>query len=139
MMYNPVKDFDNDLEFLRWENKTLKRMLSLQYRQGAIDWNNKDLPSDNALLLAGLRSFTNQPTPARDGKITMQSKPSPYANLDKCQGFDAPCDRTDAEWHHNGTDYPNERDNWSYLCPECMEASDDFWAEQWRDYYSGKF
>ena len=29
-MYNPVKDFDNDLEFLRWENKTLKRMLALQ-------------------------------------------------------------------------------------------------------------
>lgn len=108
-MYNPVKDFDNDL------------------------------PSDNALLLAGLRSFTNQPTPARDNEITMQSKPSPYANLDKCQGFDAPCDRIDAKWHHNGTDYPNERDNWSYLCPECMEASDDFWAEQWRDYYSGKF
>ena len=48
-----------------------------------------------------------------------------------CEGFMHPCDNTNAEWGHNSTMYEDENSNWSYLCPECREFSDDHWKAMW--------
>lgn len=59
--------------------------------------------------------------------------------LDHCQGFEEPCERTDAKWERNGAAYGYEKYNWSYLCPVHKEGSDEFWDQQWKEYWSDRF
>jgi hypothetical protein len=56
-----------------------------------------------------------------------------------CQGHDGPCERTDAEWHHQNTMYVEERANWVYMCPDCAKARDAAWQEMWDEYNSSRF
>lgn len=53
-----------------------------------------------------------------------------------CQGFDGPCERTDATKNRQNTQYSNEERNWAILCPECQKSANEYWADRWADYYS---
>ena len=56
--------------------------------------------------------------------------------LESCNGFEEPCENTEAEWGHMGTRYVNERSNWAYLCKECRIICGDYWTDMFSDYYS---
>lgn len=58
--------------------------------------------------------------------------------LDHCQGFEEPCERTDAKWNKATTHFENDEHNWAYFCPEHKIASDKFWNEQWKEFWSDK-
>lgn len=54
-------------------------------------------------------------------------------NLEHCEGFEGPCENTDAEWYGMNCLYQDERSNWRYLCKECQIASDEYWNDMWQD------
>ena len=55
----------------------------------------------------------------------------------KCEGWEGPCDRNDAERQRQNTAYCDDERNWVTLCPDCMKSNDAHWADMWADYYSG--
>jgi hypothetical protein len=61
---------------------------------------------------------------------------SPVGNL-RCEGWEGPCDRTDAMRQRQNTAYVEDDRNWVTLCPDCMRANDNCWSERWSEYYSG--
>ena len=40
--------------------------------------------------------------------------------------------------YHQGTKYVDDDSNWATLCPECRTENDEYWAEMWDRYYSGR-
>jgi hypothetical protein len=36
------------------------------------------------------------------------------------------------------TAYVNEEDNYTYACDPCFEEIEEYWAEMWAEYYSGR-
>jgi hypothetical protein len=73
----------------------------------------------------------------------------------QCQGYDGPCDRTDAVRTRQNTsyayekekiklkyiitgqvEYPDNEMNYATLCPECQKAANEYWRQMWADYRS---
>lgn len=54
----------------------------------------------------------------------------------KCQGFSCECDSEEAEVYRMNTNYLEDSRNYMTLCECCQEESHEYWAEQWREYYS---
>lgn len=60
-----------------------------------------------------------------------------HTPLEHCEGFSMPCENVDAHWCSSHTYYPNERQNWHYLCDSCEKEMVDFWNDQWQDAIGG--
>lgn len=60
----------------------------------------------------------------------------PSGNL-PCQGWEGPCENNTASLQRQNTAYHDDERNWVTLCPECMKACDEYWAEMWEEYYNG--
>jgi len=61
-------------------------------------------------------------------------------NYDDILGIYEICERCGeevGEKYRQNTFYPNENDNWVVLCKLCRKENDEYWAEMWREYYSG--
>jgi hypothetical protein len=73
----------------------------------------------------------------------------------QCQGYDGPCDRTDAVRTRQNTayvyekekiklkyiiygyvEYPDNEKNYATLCPECQKQANEYWDQMWSDYRS---
>ena len=63
-----------------------------------------------------------------------------------CEGLEGPCDCKDKLWWYSPRSfYPWDKDKDPYddpnrklfLCRNCGEAMEAFWADQWGEYYSG--
>lgn len=54
-----------------------------------------------------------------------------------CDGFEGPCENTNAIYVRMRTYYQKEEDNHMWLCPECQEVARKYWDEMWEEYYSG--
>lgn len=52
-------------------------------------------------------------------------------NPGPCQG----CDGPGAIWYRTNSAYVDERQNWSWLCPQCQDRSDADYAEMWDEYW----
>lgn len=67
--------------------------------------------------------------------ISLLTIPEPEHYL-RCHGFEGPCERADATYQRRNTNYVNDESNFVTLCPDCMEASEAYWAEMWQEYWS---
>ena len=54
-----------------------------------------------------------------------------------CQGWEGPCGSRNATRQRQNTAYADDNQNWVTLCPSCMKANAEHWADMWADYYSG--
>jgi len=50
----------------------------------------------------------------------------------KCQG----CDKEGAERRRQLTAYVDDESNYSTLCDECQDETDEYWKDMWNEYYS---
>lgn len=57
----------------------------------------------------------------------------------QCEGWDGPCESKNATCQRQNTQYVDDQYNWVTLCPQCMEANDEYWADMWKVYYGGLF
>lgn len=57
-------------------------------------------------------------------------------NPKHCEGFEGPCENTEAEWVRMNCQYQNERSNWRYMCEECAIVATEYWREMWDEYWS---
>jgi len=57
----------------------------------------------------------------------------------QCQGWEGPCENTNAVKYHMNTKYEDEESNYTVLCPQCQEWCDEYWYDMWKEVYSGMF
>ena len=62
----------------------------------------------------------------------------PERESDKCDGFEAPCEKSGAKWRRQNTNYPTDSENWKFLCDDCQNLSDEYWKDMWDDYWAGR-
>lgn len=55
---------------------------------------------------------------------------------DLCHGADYPCFNLGKRRRQN-TQYVDDSCNWVFLCDECFEVIQGYWADMWAEYYSG--
>ena len=41
------------------------------------------------------------------------------------------------QWRRQNTQYYIDRSNWVFLCDDCQEENEEYWAERWSDYNAG--
>ena len=47
------------------------------------------------------------------------------------------CQLRPGEWRRQNTQYTDDRLNWVFLCDDCQEENEEYWAERWSDYNAG--
>lgn len=55
----------------------------------------------------------------------------------QCHGWEGPCKSKNATRQRQNTKYVDDTQNWVTLCPDCMRANEEHWADMWADFYSG--
>jgi hypothetical protein len=55
----------------------------------------------------------------------------------KCEGFSKPCGKYRAVKTLQNTRFAEEERNYNVLCPKCQLEADKYWAEMWREYWTG--
>jgi hypothetical protein len=40
-------------------------------------------------------------------------------------------------WRRQNTQYNDDRQNWVFLCDNCNEENEGYWAAMWKEYYGG--
>ena len=54
----------------------------------------------------------------------------------KCEGWAGfECENINAVRYKMDCAYQDEEKNYKTLCPECQEASDEYWKQMWDEYY----
>lgn len=47
------------------------------------------------------------------------------------------CELRTGQWRRQNTQYYDDRSNWVFLCNDCFEETEAYWAERWSDYNAG--
>lgn len=53
-----------------------------------------------------------------------------------CQGWERPCESRNATRQRQDTKYVDDDQNWVTLCPCCMKANAEHWADVWADMWA---
>ena len=51
-----------------------------------------------------------------------------------CEGWDGPCENTNAKWIRQGSSYEDDERNVAYLCHDCEKDCIQYWTEMRMDY-----
>ena len=51
-----------------------------------------------------------------------------------CDGWSGYCFNTGKKQRQN-THYADDKENWVFVCDDCLEYINDYWKERWEDYY----
>ena len=47
------------------------------------------------------------------------------------------CNLRVGQWRRQNTQYYDDRENWVFLCDDCNEINEEYWAEMWRELNAG--